>query len=269
MNNSIAVVTDFMSMSSFVATCMYYTLGMKNDSVSIQSIKFNHSWYTVYIIYSCRPRLCFFTSNSTMKKDCFILNSSSRSWGEQESWLSWKPLKWLGNKRMAHGFLDLRCISWIGHLYMGHKMLLNLQLAQWNFPWTPTWLSGTSEGHNQAKLLSCSTAPGNDHAIPKPIAAASILPGTNCLWTVGHRKDDRPTLWSGNMWCPSSPVYSKASLEKYNDLCSDSHLPLGIDDPKSRSAISHKCFLCYKIPLLIVKIIPFKATLNQSWCSNT
>lgn len=43
MNNSIAVVTDFMSMSSFVATCMYYTLSMKNDSVSIQSIKFNHS----------------------------------------------------------------------------------------------------------------------------------------------------------------------------------------------------------------------------------
>lgn len=34
-----------------------------------------------------------------------------------------------------------------------------------------------------------------------------------------------------------SRFYSKASLEKYNDLCSDSHLPLRVDDPRSKAAI--------------------------------
>lgn len=39
--------------------------------------------------------------------------------------------------------------------------------------------------------------------------------------------------------CGSHPArfYSKASLKRY-DLCSDSHLPLGIDDPRSRAAVS-------------------------------
>ncbi len=35
-----------------------------------------------------------------------------------------------------------------------------------------------------------------------------------------------------------SRFYSKATLEKYTELCSNSHLPLGIDDPKSRTIIS-------------------------------
>ena len=35
-----------------------------------------------------------------------------------------------------------------------------------------------------------------------------------------------------------SRFVSKATYEKYSDLCCSSYLPLGIDDPKSKSAIS-------------------------------
>ena len=35
-----------------------------------------------------------------------------------------------------------------------------------------------------------------------------------------------------------SHLVSKATYEKYSDLCCSSYLPLGIDDPKSKSAIS-------------------------------
>ena len=35
-----------------------------------------------------------------------------------------------------------------------------------------------------------------------------------------------------------SRFYSKASLEKYTELCSNSNLPLGIDDPKSKTTVN-------------------------------
>ena len=38
-----------------------------------------------------------------------------------------------------------------------------------------------------------------------------------------------------------SRFVSKASSEKYSEMCSSSYLPLAVDDPKSKSAISDLC----------------------------
>ena len=39
--------------------------------------------------------------------------------------------------------------------------------------------------------------------------------------------------------CHKSRLFSKATYEKYADLCASSHLPLGIDDPKTKNTISN------------------------------
>ena len=54
-------------------------------------------------------------------------------------------------------------------------------------------------------------------------------------------------------WCLS---VSKASYEKYADLCSSSFLPLAIDDPKSKASISD---------LIIALYNGAKSATNETW----
>ena len=54
----------------------------------------------------------------------------------------------------------------------------------------------------------------------------------------GTRKTTAMCCGLSMLGCHNSRLLSKASYKKYADLCTSSYLPLGVDDPKSKAAIS-------------------------------
>jgi hypothetical protein len=133
---------------------------------------------------------------------------------------------------------------WVGHLYNGPQIAPNSAACIVELPLTTDPLTGllehlkTTMKQNFFPTLmvmgACAMAM-HYHTIlkkflfcPVPIAFGNSGTGKTTA------------LRCGLAMCGVYPTrfYSKASLEKYNDLCSDSHLPLGIDDPRSRAAIS-------------------------------
>ena len=232
------------------------------------------------ILHSCRSRLCFFTSDSTMKKDRFmqLINHSFIEGGLTCSFNDYQLSEFIQQKLRKAGKLpvkkavnavgqqddgtwvlgpnlymngqgelvdpDLLKYMWVGHLYEGPNIAPQCTACPVELPLTITPLTHLLQHlrvtmkHNfiPAVLLlgSCAMAMHYHTILDKfmfcPVPIAYGRSGTG----------KTTALRCGLAICGSHPArfYSKASLEKYNDLCCDSHLPLGIDDPRSRAAIS-------------------------------
>ena len=95
---------------------------------------------------------------------------------------------------------------WVGHFHSG----------AFNHC-TPPTPSGTSESHNEPKLLPCTYGVWelrNGDARSSHTQEVPVLPHTNCLWTVRHRKDHSYLMWFGNSWCPSFSVLLESVIRK-------------------------------------------------------
>ena len=109
---------------------------------------------------------------------------------------------------------------WIGHLYEGPGIAPNSTSCHIHLPLTTDCL----------QEVICHLQSLSQHNI---IPTLLVLGACACTGKT-------TALRCGLSMCGVYPTRfsSKASLEKYNSLCCDSQLPLGIDDPRSKASIS-------------------------------
>ena len=227
-----------------------------------------------------RATLCFFTSESTMKKDKFMqqLNYSYGEGGLTCGFNDYQLAEYIQQKRRRAGKLpkgkavaqvgpqedgswvlgpdiyinpDGQAIDpsesshiWVGHMYEGPGIAPQHTACSIQLPLTVQPLSvlleylRTTMGHNFLPALmvmgSCVMALHYNTILSKflfcPVPLAFGEPGTG----------KTTALCCGLAITGAHPARfsSKATLERYTQLCADSCLPLGIDDPKSKAAIS-------------------------------
>ena len=235
--------------------------------------------------FSRARRECYFTSDSTTKKEKFI-RQINYSHCEGGSFNDYQLAEFIQHQRRktgrlpvknavdhvgpqpdgslvfrpslffsSQGMLEKSQYAWIGNLYEGpgiahHSTACSLQLPLSISPLQDlyTWAKRNMQ-HNYipCMLLAgvCSMALHYKRILdiflfcPIPIANGKTSgTGKTTALAIGLR----PT---GGY--PSQFV-SKAMYEKYADMCSSSYLPLVVDDPKSKGAISDPFLMEQQVP---------------------
>ena len=135
--------------------------------------------------------------------------------------------------------------TWIGHLYEGPKIAPQVTACQIQLPISTAplkemlmWAEDNLK-HNFipsvlvvgsfAMALHYTTFIKKFFFCPVPIAYSTRS---------GTGKTTALRMGLGVMGCHPSRFVSRASYEKYFDMCTTSYLPLAVDDPKSRDAVS-------------------------------
>ena len=132
--------------------------------------------------------------------------------------------------------------AWIGDLYEGHGIAHQSSACLVNLPPTIDPLRQWYAWAKQHNFVPCMLLSGSccmalyyktivDTFLfcPIPIAYGR---------TSGTGKTTALSIGLGPTGSYPSRLLSKATYEKFADLCSSSYLPLGVDDPKSQSIIS-------------------------------
>ncbi len=145
---------------------------------------------------------------------------------------------------------SVSCYLWISHLYKGPGFALQSDACKIELPLSTDPLRNLVEhlrntmAHNffPALLLlgSCAMAMHYNTILQKFLSRPVLIAFSNESGT------GKTTALRGGLAITGAypkRFYSKATLEKYTDLSCNSHLPLDIDDPKSRSVISNLCML--------------------------
>lgn len=232
--------------------------------------------------YLCRNRQeCFFTSDSTMKKERFMqqINFSHNEGGLTCSFNDNQLSEFIQHRLRQTGPLIVKNAvehvgpqsdgSWVfgpSLFISGHGLLQNSEESE--YAWIGNMHEGRGIAHHSTAcsiVLPLSTRPLHDlYLWAKTNMLHNFIP---CMLLAGsccmalHYKRIIETF----LFCPVPIAYgrasgmgkttaliiglsptgaypsrfvSKASYEKYADLCSGSYLPLAVDDPKSKSAIS-------------------------------
>lgn len=225
--------------------------------------------------------LCFFTSESTMRKDRFMqqINYSHKEGGLTCSFNDYQLAEFIENRRRKSGTLSVKTAvehvgpqldgswvlgpsvfidktgvlqdpetskyCWIGEMYEGPGIAPMITACKIQLPLSTTPL---------VKLYSWAKTNMCHNFIP------SLLVGGSCCMALHYK-----TILKKFLFCPIPIAYSKgsgtgkttsllmglspsgayprrfiskATYEKYADMCSTSFLPLAVDDPKSRTIVS-------------------------------
>lgn len=247
--------------------------------VIIHHLHINHN--NELFFNNFRTKRCFFTSDSSMKKDKFMqqLNYSYQEGGLTCSFNDYQLGEFIQRKMRLAGKLPVKkavaeigpqedgswvlgpslyfsrsgdildldsCrYSWIGDLYDGPKIAPADSACHVELPPTTSHLNELftwakcNMAHNfiPTVLLTASCVMAMHfpllidlfHFCPVPLAY-SIASATG--------KTTALTMALAVVCAYPARFLCKASFEKYMELCCTSYLPLGVDDPKSQSAIS-------------------------------
>lgn len=128
---------------------------------------------------------------------------------------------------------------WVGHLYDGPKIAQNYTACPVELPLSTDSLKEHLRAmlkHNLFPALMVTGACAMAMHYQTILQKFLFCPVPIAFWNSVTGKTT--ALRCGLAMCGVylSLLYSKASLEMYNSLCSDSHLPLGIDDTRSWAA---------------------------------
>ena len=135
--------------------------------------------------------------------------------------------------------------AWIGHLYEGpgiahHSTACSVQLPLSTSPLQDLYAwSKTNMHHNFVPCILLAGAGAMALHYRRILKSFLFCPIPIAYGKVsGTGKTTALAVALSPMGAYPSRFVSKATYEKYADMCSSSFLPLGIDDPKSKGAIS-------------------------------
>ena len=133
---------------------------------------------------------------------------------------SWAARRWHVGPwtKFVHERPGWTCWPWSVEVYVGWPFvwrakhcssMYSLPRGAATYHHTPHPPPSTSEGYHETQLYTSSTSPGqlcNGNALPHHTWQVYVLPCTNSIWTIRHRKDHCSSLWFSNMWVTSGTV---------------------------------------------------------------